>query len=202
MENEDYDRLLHIHTTEELMGLHRSMMYHRYEPTPYRDLLELFGQYELKPGDRVVDYGCGKGRLNFFLHDRFGVDVVGVEMNEGFYQKALENRESYLKNRKQANSSVIEFQNCLAEEYKVRQSDNRFYFFNPFTVEIFRRVVDNILESVEQHYRNIELILYYPSEDYVYYLENHSLFEWKQEVRLRGYEGNVNERFLVYGMVY
>jgi SAM-dependent methyltransferase len=201
MIKKDYDKLLHIFTSEEQKGFLKSYHYHRYEPTPYEALDELFEHCQLKSEDRVVDYGCGKGRLNFYLHYRFGASVTGIEMNEDFYREAQENRERYLRKHR-IGDGAIKFLFCLAEEYEVHPSDNRFYFFNPFTVQIFMKIADYILTSVEQHYRDIELIFYYPSEDYVYFLENHPLFEWKREVRLKGYEQNVNERFLIYGLAY
>ena len=44
----------------------------------------------------MVDFGCGKGRLNFYIHYFFHATVVGIEMNEIFYQEAIENLNRYL----------------------------------------------------------------------------------------------------------
>jgi hypothetical protein len=64
------------------------------------------------------------------------------------------------------------------------------------------KTINNILLSVEKSERNIELILYYPSEDYIYYLENDTSFELKKEIILPYfYEQNANERFLIYQLV-
>ncbi len=64
------------------------------------------------------------------------------------------------------------------------------------------KVINNILLSVEDSERDIELILYYVAADYIYYLENHRAFELKQEVKLPGlYEHNPNERFLIYRLI-
>ncbi|MEH7613248.1 SAM-dependent methyltransferase, partial [Gottfriedia acidiceleris] len=60
-----------------------------------------------------------------------------------------------------------------------------------------------ILISVEQSKRNIEIILYYSSDDYIYFLENQTAFELKQEILLAdAYNKNQNERFLVYRLTY
>ena len=64
--------------------------------------------------------------------------------------------------------------------------DNRFYFFNPFSVQVFMNVVNNILLSVEAVEREMDIILYYPSEDYIFFLENQTAFELKREIRLPG----------------
>ena len=53
-----------------------------YEPTPYSILErlaspELFGQ-----DDVVLDYGCGKGRVGFFLSYRTKAEAIGIEHDE------------------------------------------------------------------------------------------------------------------------
>jgi len=202
MKEKYYDELLNIKTVGEQEGFNQSFHYHRYEPTPYSDLEKLFKQYKLKSNDCVVDFGCGKGRLNFFINYLFDASVVGIEMNEEFYQDAIENRELYIKKTGRSIEN-IQFHCCLAEEYKITPLDNRFYFFNPFSIQIFMNVIKNILISVENYERKIELILYYGSEDYIYFLENQTAFELKEEIILEGkYEQNSRERFLIYHLIY
>lgn len=188
------DQKFNIETTDIQMGIHRSFTYHRYEPTPYEALDRLFEVYLVDSCDHVIDFGCGKGRLNFYLAHRFGTRVTGIEMNETFYEACLKNLSMYKGKGRQS----IMFEKCLAEEYTIPETANIFYFFNPFTLDIFRKVVRNILFSAEQHCRPIEIVLYYPAPDFVYFLEEHSMFTLKLEVQLNGFEKNVNERFLVY----
>lgn len=195
-----YEKLLHIKTTGEQQGFNKSLQYHRYEPTPYIALEELLSNYELKSTDRIVDFGCGKGRLNFYFHYRCDASVLGVEMNEKYYQNALDNQKRYCSKTKKCENKV-QFYCGKAEEYSVTSADNRFYFFNPFSVEIFRSVVANILQSYEAFPRGIELILYYPAYDYLYYLENYSPFEQVAEIKVSQlYELDPYERFLIYRM--
>lgn len=195
MNEKDYDELLNIKTSEDPKKLHNSFHYHPYEPTGYKVLEALFNEYELKPNDRLVDFGCGKGRLNFLTHHLFELTSIGIEMNETFYQQARINKEKYFQKRK-GNKEKIHFYCSLAEEYLINKEDNRFYFFNPFSIQIFRKVINNILISVEEKDRDIELILYYPSEDYIYFLEKDTTFELKKEISL--YVSNPHERFLIY----
>ncbi|MGN1400017.1 MAG: SAM-dependent methyltransferase [Bacillus sp. (in: firmicutes)] len=199
MTEEQYDQLLNVKTAECQRGFHESFHYHRYEPTPYYALDVLFKRRKLNRSDCVVDFGCGKGRLNFYCTYWFGAKVSGVEMDEGFYQEALENKEAFLQEY-HADHEQIEFHHCLAQTYDIRPEDNRFYFFNPFSVQIFMKVVNNILLSVEQHPREVELILYYGSEDYIYFLEDQTAFELAEEIPLDHYEQNANERFLIYAL--
>jgi SAM-dependent methyltransferase len=202
MKEHDYDTLLNIKTGERQIGFHRSYHYHRYEPTPYAALQELFQHYELKSSDRVVDFGCGKGRLNFFIHHLFRSTVVGVEMNLDFFEDSLKNLVTYC-HKANIRTGTISFYHCLAEEYDIHPKDNRFYFFNPFSVQIFMKVINNILFSVESFPRDIEILLYYSSDNYVHYLEDHPLFQLRKEISLTGeFEQNEYERFLVYGLMY
>ncbi|WP_201712671.1 methyltransferase [Rossellomorea arthrocnemi] len=202
MKVHDYDTVLNIKTGERQIGFHRSFHYHRYEPTPYAALEELFQQYELKSSDQVVDFGCGKGRLNFFIHYLFQSIVVGVEMNDTFVEDSMKNLSTY-REKVNIKTGSISFRHCLAEDYDIHPKDNRFYFFNPFSVQIFMKVINNILLSVESYPRDIEIILYYSSDDYVHYLEDHPLFQLRKEVSLTGeFEQNEYERFLIYGLMY
>ncbi|MFB5189079.1 methyltransferase [Alicyclobacillus fastidiosus] len=197
MKEKYYDKLLHIKTNgnqESPIGFH----YYPYEPTPYIALERLFDEYRLQSSSRLVDFGCGKGRLPFFVHYLFQTSVVGVEMNETFYQTAQENLKSYVKNNRVSNGQ-IQFCHCLAENYRVHPSDNHFYFFNPFSVQIFMKVIRNILKSFEKTPRELDLLLYYPSEDYIFFLDNETPFELQAEVALADlFVHNAYERFLVY----
>ncbi len=201
MNEKYYDRLLYIKTAGEQLGFHDSFHFHRYEPTPYNDLLTLFETYKLGEGDSVVDFGCGKGRLNFFISYLFDVPVLGVEMDESFYEEAIENRRRYLEEYEA--TAAIEFVCCMAQDYPIKATENIFYFFNPFSVQIFMKVINNIMRSVEKHRRDVDVILYYPSEDYIYFLENQSPFELVKEVQLPAMSDlQVNERFLIYRLSY
>lgn len=202
MKEQFYDELLNIKTCGDQKGFNKSFHYHRYEPTPYHALEKLFTKYELKNSDRIVDFGCGKGRLNFYVNYLYRSSVVGIEMNETLYQEAIGNRSRYLEKYKDQ-QGCIHFQCCLAQEYEIDPSDNRFYFFNPFSIQIFMKIINNVLRSVERVERDIELILYYGSDDYIFFLENQTPFELKEEIPLHGlYEKDDSERFLIYRLAY
>ena len=183
MNEQYYDAVLHIKTVGEQKGFNKSMHYHRYEPTPYSGLDELLNQYEIRSSDRIVDFGCGKGRLNFYMHHKCGASAVGIEMNEEFYKEAMDNRDRYA--RKARNSKgKIQFQCCLAQEYEIDPHDNRFYFFNPFSVSLLRRVLGRIEESYYENPREMLLFFYYPSDEYVAYLmTKDELFELELETK-------------------
>ncbi|ALC92990.1 SAM-dependent methyltransferase [Bacillus sp. FJAT-18017] len=189
---------MNIKTVGNQKGFLKSIHYHPYEPTPYNALDILFSEYQLIKSDVVVDFGSGKGRLPFYVNYLFNTTAIGVEFNEVFYHDAVENLNGYLTKYKKRRDRV-RFHCGLAEEYIVQPEENRFYFFNPFTVAIFIKVIQNILASAEEVPRTIDLILYYPSGDYVHFLEYQTPFEMVQDVPLPGLaEKNINERFLIY----
>ncbi|MFT8323397.1 MAG: hypothetical protein ABF649_21280 [Bacillus sp. (in: firmicutes)] len=60
------------------------------------------------------------------------------------------------------------------------------------------QVINNILRSVSENNRQVEIILYYASEDYQFYLDNHSSFNRKATIALASIEKDGNEKFLIY----
>lgn len=197
MDERQYDHDLNIRTLGIQQGFHDSFHYNRYEPTPYELLETLFSNYRLAEKDGLVDFGSGKGRLNFLVHHLFGTETTGVEMDQGLYQNACENLESYAQKRPSAKGR-IHFTCVLAEQYRIHSRDNKFYFFNPFSIQIFITVINNILKSVERSPRCVELILFFPSQDYIGYLEHSTAFEQLREIELPGVDGDLRERFLIY----
>ena len=192
------DRALHIKTTSVGERLDQSSHYHQYEATAYWMLDELFNQYTLEKTDVFVDFGCGKGRVLYYVHNRFQASITGVEMNQHLYRAGLENEETYRKNRKK-DSGAIQFECCLAEKYVIKANENRFFLFNPFSLQIFMKVVDNILFSVAQQKRTVDIILYYPATAYTDFLEMNTPFELFKEVNVPGMSSiNSRERFAIY----
>jgi len=164
--------------TEEIQTDGKDTYYcHRYEPTPYEVLDELFTFYTPEKMDVFVDYGCGMGRLNFYIEKRYSLSSTGVEYSPVYYEKALENKKTY-----NGSKDKIHFVNCKAEDYLVSKNETVFYFFNPFSPEIFHAVINRILDSFEKYPRTITLILYYPEDDTIFYLERHTTFERIDEI--------------------
>lgn len=202
MKEQYYEKLLNIKTSGNQKWDANFTHYHPYEPTPYSALESFFEQYTVDSNDHIVDFGCGKGRLIFFINYFYKAHVTGIEMNKAFYENALENKISYLKkNRK--NTDKVDFLCCFAQDYKIKPLDNKFYFFNPFSIQIFTKIIENILASLEVAQRRVELIIYYPSDDYIYYLEYCTPFMLKDDITLKDlYKNDVRERFVVYKLDY
>lgn len=197
--NEQYfERLLNIDTAGFQYGFPKSVEYHRYEPTPYMALEQLFEHYELPQEAVVLDFGCGKGRVPIYLNYKFNISTIGVEMDPKFFVEAEHNKELYLKHVAKRKQPVL-FQNGLAEEYVIQKEDNVFFFFNPFSVQIFRKVMHNIYSSFEENPRELHLLFYYPSETYMDFIRFETTLEFMHEVKLKG-NRNPNERICVFAL--
>lgn len=198
MTEEYYENLLNIETKKEQKNFNESLHYNRYEATPYSALNLLFNSYELNKSDSVVDYGCGKGRLLFYINHFFNVNVTGIEMDKNFYIDCLANTDSYLLTHKKSKGQ-IKFFNDYAENYLISETNNKFYFFNPFSIQIFIKILQNILNSIEKNNRIVDIVLYYPSDDYIYYLETCTAFTLIKEIRIDNlFIKDSRERFLIY----
>ena len=167
---------------------------HPYEPTPYSVLDRLAGSGMIRQGDAVLDYGCGKGRVGFFLSYRTKATVTGIEYDERIYQAALENRKAA------ALKTKPEFILARAEEYTLPREISHCYFFNPFSVEILHKVMARILASYYENPRDIYLFFYYPADEYVSYLMTVDELEFYDEIECDDlFEGNdPRERILIF----
>ena len=132
-----------------------------YEPTPYCVLERLAVSGLIGADDTVLDYGCGKGRVGFFLSYRTKARTIGIEYDERIYKAALENQKTAVRGAK------ADFVLMRAEAYEVPPEVTRCYFFNPFSAEILHKVMARILGSYYAHPRQILLFFYYPSDEFL-----------------------------------
>lgn len=159
-----------------------------YEPTPYSVLERLANSGFIRKNDVVLDYGCGKGRVDFFLSYQTKAKTIGIEYDERIYQSAIDNQKTAVSKAK------TEFVLTSAENYAVPSEVNCCYFFNPFSVEILRKVMARIIESYYENPREIFLFFYYPSEEYISYLMMVDELEFYDEISCGDLFGTGDER--------
>ncbi|SHK31327.1 Methyltransferase domain-containing protein [Selenomonas ruminantium] len=162
MENE-WDKLLHIKTTGRDDTISDLVRY-PYEPTDYSVLEQLAGSGYINKSNTVVDYGCGKGRVSFFLSSQTKCHTIGIEYNPRLYQRACSNQETAPRGNR------VTLLETDATDFVVPEKVDRCFFFNPFSVEILRTVLENLQKSCQASPREILLIFYYPSPSYTEYL--------------------------------
>ena len=190
-----WDKRLQIQTSGR-DDTHSDLYRYPYEPTPYCVLERLADSGFITKGDTVLDYGCGKGRVGFFLSYRTKSDSIGIEYDRRIYQMALKNLNTALLRAK------TKFMPTRAEAYKVPPEVNRCYFFNPFSVEILRKVIARILESYYENPREILLFFYYPSDEYIAYLMTVEKLDFYDEIPCDDLfpENSQRERILIFAL--
>ena len=162
-----------------------------YEPTPYSVLERLANSGLIRKNNVVVDYGCGKGRVGFFLANQAEAMTIGIEYDSRMYECALENRK--------AAPSEPDFVLIRAEVYEVPPEVTRCYFFNPFSPEILHKVMARILDSWYADSREILLFFYYPSDEYISYLMTVDELEFYDEIECDDlFRNDPRERILIF----
>ena len=167
-----------------------------YEPTPYSVLERLADSGLIGKRDVVLDYGCGKGRVGFFLSAQTQATSIGVEYDERIYRQALENRKTAL------SKSKTDFVLARAEAYPVPAQVNRCYFFNPFSAEILHKVMARIIESYYENPREILLFFYFPSSEYLFCLMEEDVLTFCDEIPCDDlFDGNAaREKIVVFSL--
>ena len=195
MDEAQWDKLLKIRTTgRDDTG--SDQYRYPYEPTPYSVLERLANSGYISKTNTVLDYGCGKGRVSFFLAYQCRCRCIGVEYDERIYGAAAENRMHAV------SGARVAFARAAAETYEVPAEADRFYFFNPFSVEILRKVLARIRESWDG--REMLLFFYYPADEYVSFLMTVDDLMFVDEIDCRDlFEGeNARERILIFEFGY
>lgn len=190
---EKWDKLLKIKTSGR-DDTQADQYRYPYEPTPYSVLERLANTGYIRKGNTLLDYGCGKGRVDYFLSYQTRCHSIGIEYDERIYKKAMENQVTAVSGKRVR----IEMEN--AEEFIIPKDVDRIYFFNPFALEILRKVMHRILDSYYESPRKLQLFFYYPSDEYVSYLMIVSELLFLDEVDCRDlFVGNdTREKIIVF----
>ena len=172
-----WDRKLHIRTTGKENGT--DFVRYPYEATDYRILEELAQKEYIGHQNTVVDYGCGKGRVVYYLSYKTHCRSIGIEYNPNLFRCALANQKSAL------SSSLVSIRCVDAMDFEIPPQADRFYFFNPFSPEIFKQVLANIIGSWTTQRRRMLFFLYYPAPSYIEYLSGFRRFTQIDVIRPR-----------------
>lgn len=191
MTEREWDKRLRIRTSGREDEANAN--YSSYEPTPYSVLERLAQSGYIKRKHRLLDYGCGKGRVAFFMASAVGCRAMGIDQSQKLIDMARENR------RSSRVGDRTNFACCLAEQYEPKDEDV-FFFFNPFSLKVFESVLRRIERSRQSSPRDMTLISYYPSEEYAQCLDESPSFFRLGAIDCRDLFGgrDPRERILVY----
>jgi len=152
-----------------------------YEPTPYPVLGLLADHGYVGKTNYLLDYGCGKGRAVFYLSYLTKCRAVGLEYNERILKAARYNKASAVSGKH------VELVHSDAGAFEVPADVDRCFFFNPFSVEIFRKVYAKVLDSWYEKPREILFFFYYISDDYLEFIYGHTELRLCEEIDCRAY---------------
>ena len=191
-----WDILLRIRTTG-WDSSNADMHHYPYEPTDYRVLERLVESGYIGKKNVLVDYGCGKGRVDYFLSHETKCKSIGVEYDERIYNQAMDNMSHAV------SKSKVFFYHGTAEEFEPPTTVDRCYFFNPFSTEILQKVIARIKVSYFENPREILLFFYYPSDYYISYLLTDDNLEFYDEIDCTDLfeEYNKRERIMIFKIV-
>ena len=119
--------------------------------------------------------------------------MVGIDYNEELIRIANENRIS------SGMTEGITFFHGRAEQYEITDADS-FFFFNPFSEQILKKVIDQILWSWYENSRKLQLFFYYPTNEDVALLMMTDELMFADEIDCSDLfdENNKRERILIF----
>ena len=139
-----------------------------YQGTKILPLASLFKRLDIKEDQVFVDIGSGKGRV-LMLASKYGFKKVkGIEFSGFLCLIAEQNIEKY----KAINNSKTHFEiiNIDAAKYQIGYDENVFFMYNPFDEFIMKKVLNNIMDSIEENKR--EVLVIYVNPVHRHFLEN------------------------------
>ena len=188
-----WDKLLKIRTTGRDDS--RSDQYrYPYEPTPYSVLERLANSGYIRKKNVLLDYGCGKGRVELFMAYQTRCHAIGIEYDDRIFETACENKNSGISGER----TTFLLEN--AEHYQVPTEVDRVFFFNPFSIEILRKVIAAVTASCYENPRELLLFFYYPQNEYISYLMTVDELMFVDEIDCRDlFDGeNPRERIVIF----
>jgi len=192
--DQEWDTILGIKTTGRDDSI-SDLTHFPYEPTDYRVLEMLAGTGYIGKGNTVLDYGCGKGRVSFFLSSQTKCLSIGIEYNPRLLERAELNK------KQAAKGHFVKLVQSDATDFAVPSGADRAFFFNPFSVDLLRTVMANLFVSLQEQPREILLFFYYPSESYLDYLNRLPRLQLLDTLDCRlDSSSDAREKLLVYRM--
>lgn len=159
-----------------------------YEPTPYIVLQQLANSGYISKKDKIIDFGSGKGRVDFFLAFATKAKMIGVEIDERLFNASISNQKNAI------SANRVSFIKSCASKYEIPTDITGAFFFNPFSVEILDEVIKNIKKSKKDIKRDVMLYFYYPSVEYRSYLESDKEISFIEEIDCTDLFKEYNER--------
>ncbi len=154
-----FGRLLYEHGLDTAATQVRSVHFHpdqvRYAPTGWRALPSILRHYQIEPTDVFADFGAGKGRILLQAAQRPFARVVGIEIDP---ELAVEARRNLERARPRLRCRDVDVVTGDAARWQVPDDVTYAYFYIPFTGEVARAAVANLVASLDRTPRRLRII--------------------------------------------
>jgi SAM-dependent methyltransferase len=141
-----------LHLSPELSVLHGS--------SGGPDLERVFRALEIKPTDKIIDIGCGKGAAIITLAKFPFAKIAGVEISPALIRVAEANFARAALGRRRHD---IKLHCCDAASFREYDEYNFVYFFNPFKTPVMKAVVENLGASLKRCPRRCTIVYKFPT---------------------------------------
>lgn len=116
---------------------------------------------QLQPTGSLVDFGCGRGRILAVAAHYGFKHVTGVEFAPELCEAAAKTVDKMTQKFPDFHGEIF----CEdAIDYKLKDADTVFTFFNPFDDRVMLPVVKNIMRSYRKNPRDLIVIYFNPTE--------------------------------------
>jgi 16S rRNA G966 N2-methylase RsmD len=150
-----FERFLRVRTAGDVRPQELGYAHGLYRPSSWLVLRELFHNLEVAEDDTFVDIGSGMGRVVLMAARRPFKRVIGVERSERLNEVARSNIARY---RHRLVCTDIEFVSADALHWEIPDDLTVVYLFAPFPPEVFERLVERLVASVERAPRSLRVI--------------------------------------------
>lgn len=133
----------------------------RYEPAEWRVLSRVLGPRDIGPNDVFLDFGSGMGRVVLRAAQLGPKRVIGVELSEDLNKIA---RRNVAQMRHRLQCQDIELHTADALDFDVPDDVSIVFFNNPFTGQIFAKVMQKLVTSLERKPRHMRIVYRNPIE--------------------------------------
>lgn len=123
-----------------------------YEPLPYEALRPMSEAADCRPTDRVVDLGCGKGRLVCWFARQAVALCRGVDIDPDLIEAARRNAQ-----RLRGARATIQFECADATQVNLDEA-TVVTLYNPFGAEVMAAVAQNLAQSLARRPRPLRIV--------------------------------------------
>lgn len=139
-----------------------------YKPSIVSNLRRVLNQLPISSNDKVLDIGCGKGKVMYVLSLYPFSAVHGYDLSKELVEIANANFKLL-----HVGDKCLAFQ-ADAMNYAKYDGYNYFYFFNSVPKDVFIVMIGNLEESLKRHPRKVFFLYMHPEQE-EYILQNTSL---------------------------